>query len=436
MFAVTFFGAFSTALSNLPVQTWGPGMASGDHAAIVALFKDWPRDRRWDSNTGPFVAPSWVADVETSSSSSTLSVGKGTYTYDKARQRWRSKTCMNITMFHDAGDMMCVDELAVNLTGETLLNDNITTGQAPNSVCKAFPTPYHDYLALLALGNHTGSGTVRGEHCEVWSAVLQATGYSLSVRACVGSDGVPRQLNVSTGLAYKALSEQRYAFSNPRVGPVSDAAFIGSDVCANHYPMDPCPAGEEVSLTMYRTHSPAEPASLANRNTGGALGDMAFFCNLGGMDETQVVTKWAVQANSSWGQYGFCLFAGGKNICYGSTGKHVGRQSALGLGEGGVQGQCSANDDVGSWYSFPAEGECQDGAPLGTRGCTWKATPVRSVSARCILRDRGLAESCNRERGHAPMAQSAAIFAAALDSADLDKGGCPDVELSERALMI
>jgi len=252
----------------------------------------------------------------------------------------------------------------------------------------------------------------------------------------VASDGVPRQLNVTTGMAYKAASTQNYTFSNPRIGPLGDEEFAESDVCAHRYPLPPCAGAEEVSLTMYRVHSRAEPRSLANRNSGDALGDMAFFCDLAGLDATSLVTKWSVRANSSWGQYGYCLFSGGKNVCYGNTGKHVGRQSALGLGKGAVQGQCSVNDDVGNWLAFPGEGECADGASVGTGGCTWSATAVRTVSAGCIIKDRGLAASCAQDRGHAPMTKSSAIFEAALETADPAKGGCPDAELAEDVVLV
>merc|ERR1711865_282084 len=130
----------------------------------------------------------------------------------------------------------------------------------------------------------------------------------------------------------------------------------------------------------------------------------------------------------SWGQYSHCLYLDDNNYCFGSSGKQVGRESAVGLGKGSasVQGQCTPNQDVGSWFSFPTEGLCPDGAQVGDMGCTWSAKPLRTVSAACILNDRGLKDSCANERGHAPLTKSAAIFKAALESSDPAKGGCPD----------
>merc|ERR1712224_643206 len=122
--------------------------------------------------------------------------------------------------------------------------------------------------------------------------------------------------------------------------------------CATNYPTPACTAEGVVSLDLYRIHSPAEPRSLTDRNLGDALGDMAFVCTMGENDASYV-SRWTVSANSSWGQYGYCLYVSGKNMCFGGTGHQVGRESAYGLGEGHLQGQCSANADVGSWYSLP-----------------------------------------------------------------------------------
>jgi len=248
----------------------------------------------------------------------------------------------------------------------------------------------------------------------------------VNVSACIAADGVPRQFNQTSSIAYKAAKSQFMTFSNVTVGPLPDDTFLPSEACRDRWPTPACPAAGVEKMKLYRVRSTKEPSSLDNRNLGDALGDMGFFCSLGGMDETQVVTSWAVEANSSWGQYAYCLFSGGKNTCYSGTARQVGRESALGMGEGALQGQCSKNADVGSWFSMPQEGECPEGATIGMDGCTWRAQALRTVSARCILEDRGLKASCEKERGHAPMLRSAAIFAAALETADESKGGCPD----------
>lgn len=374
----------------------------------------------------PIVAPSWAANALQTYGGAGLSDGKGKYSYDRTNERFRISTCARQTLFHSAGDEMCTDQLTKNVSqGPLAYNSNQTVGKGDAAVCKAFPSPYYDPFGWLAVAHFAGTSVVGFETCDLWAFATTYSGMNLSFSACIGSDGVPRQFNQSNGMAYKAASFQGLTLWNVTVGPLRDEEFAPSEVCAETFPMPPCPHTATKSFSVYRVHSDREPESLENRDTGDALGDMAFFCSLASLDETQLVTKWAVQANSSWGQYAYCLYQGGKNMCYGSTGKHVGRESALGL-EGAAQGQCSANSVVGSWFAFPSEGHCPEGVPIGAGGCTWTATVARTVSARCIVRDRGLADSCARERGHAPMVKSAEIFRAALETSDPRLGGCPD----------
>mmetsp|Transcript_80086 Transcript_80086/g.194152 ORF Transcript_80086/g.194152 Transcript_80086/m.194152 type:complete len:448 (-) Transcript_80086:101-1444(-) len=397
-----------------------------DEVALAALS---------NASPGPQVAPAFRAHV-VSSLSASFGALHGTYIRDAAHQRFRMRTCSEQPIFRP-GDHLCMDQLSVNYTDQVPgYNMNMTVGEGADSVCKVFPNPYYDTFALLALAKHQGSSSVAGEPCDLWVASWQVQGTAINASACIGADGVPRQFNQTTNMAYKAAASQVLTFSNISVGPQPEEAFRPSEACTERWPAAPCPEVSVEPLMLYRVRSPKEPNTLENRNTGDALGDMAFFCDLSGLDESQVVTSWSVQANSSWGQYAYCLYNGGKNTCYSGTGRRVGRESALGLGKGRVQGQCSDNADVGSWFSLPADGRCPDGAPIGQSGCTWTAQPLRTVSARCILEDRGLKASCARERGHAPMLRSAAIFRAALETADPSRGGCPNAGEASEALVI
>jgi hypothetical protein len=386
------------------------------------------RSMKFDwSQPGPVFPPSFQAHVTLSGGSSVLQNAQGHYWHDRTNQRWRSTTRVAQEIFH-MHDELWSDQLARNISQDPYgLNQNLTIGKGADQVCKVLPQPYTDNFIGMPGAIHKGSSEVEGEPCEIWTLTTQTLGMTYNISACVAKDGVPRQFNLTSDLAYKALGSEYWTLRNVSIGPLADDIFEPSKVCKDHYPMPPCKDGVEVAIKVYRVRSRKEPNSLENRNVGDALGDMAFFCSLDGMDETQVATLWEVQANSSWGQYEYCQYRNGKDVCFGSTGKQVGRESALGLGKGSVQGQCSPNNDVGSWFSFPAEGMCPAGTPLGTGGCTWSARVVRSVSTSCIIHDRGLGDSCRQERGHAPMLRSAAIFEAALSSADPSRGGCPDV---------
>lgn len=380
---------------------------------------------------GVVIAPQWKADVIQLYGASTLGAGKGTFVHDAVGKRRRVTTTALNTLFHTAGDEFINDALQASD------NEYMTVGKGPDSVCKLIPVPYYDTFALLQIATRKGESSVGGEACDLWAGAIDYHGQHMEVSACVAADGVPRAFNSSSGFAYKAASVTSFIFSNVVVGPAADADFASTDACTNRYPLPPCAQLSEVGFDVYRVRSANEPNSLENRDVGDALGDMAFACDLAGIDGTQVVTKWAVKANSSWGQYGYCLYLSGKNECFGHTGKHVGRESALGLGSGALQGQCSLNDDVGSWFSFPAEGHCPEGYPLGTNGCTWIAEVVRTISAQCVYEERGLKASCAGERGHAPMTKSADIFAAAFATSDPSKGGCPDaVPMSVNTLIV
>jgi len=413
----------SLAVSLLAVVPAASQVIGLDHGLWASLGSTLSL-RAASTSGGPTLAPQWTAHVLQGYSSSQTGVFEGTYFYDGTNQRWRQTACATIDMFHP-DDKMCVDSLAKNLSGSTGLNMNITNGQGDDAICKVFPTPYYDLFTSLAGSEHQGSSSIAGEPCEVWFLNI-TTPVFFQVSACIGTDGVPRQYNMSTKSPFKAAANASYTFSNVSVGAHSDDVFEPSDVCSNKWPMPPCQSNAPVALDLYRLRSSKEPNVLDDRNLGDALGDLAFFCELGGLDPTQVVTWWNVTAEASWGQYGYCLYQNGKNFCYGSTGKQVGRESAMGMGKGARQGQCSANEELGSWYSFTSEGKCADGTSVGDAGCTWVATQIRTVSAQCIV-DRGIKQSCMEEQGHAPFVKSLAIFKAALSSSDPAKGGCPDV---------
>lgn len=46
---------------------------------------------------------------------------------------------------------------------------------------------------------------------------------------------------------------------------------------------------------------------------------------------------------------------------------------------GDGNGTCAINTPFGRWYSLPGEGQCAEGEPLGSKGCTWRRMPVAKV---------------------------------------------------------
>lgn len=227
-------------------------------------------------------------------------------------------------------------------------------------------------------------------------------------------------------------------FSNVEVGDLDDQTFAISNACATNYPTPLCPYTGIQTLNLYRIHSAKEPNQIENRNAGDALGDLSFMCEKDGAAKFKdaLVTHWRLETNASWGQYSYCFFADGHNKCSGG-GMHIGRESSWGLGAGALQGQCSDNDDVGSWYALPADGECGPGEPIGTNGCTWTgAKAMRTVLASCIFNDRRLTEVCAEERDHQPYRKAVEVLVQALASDDPSQGGCPDAAIRESIVQV
>jgi len=407
----------SSSLS-LPLMFLGFAAAGGVEALGEAVQRS------------PIAAPAWSAEF-TMGRRGPVKGGKGTYFYDRAGQRTRVIFDLVFDYSMPGDDPVRYDVLATNESG---LNDNATVGIGRDAVCR----PYHrsvyvDPLDGLATGSSRGWRVVDGERCEVWSFNSSAEAIQTSV--CLAADGVPRQLNSTFdpifGIVQHAFGGTTdLTFAGVRVGLPPDGTFDSSRTCIEDYPARSCPSDRVAPLDLYRIHSLGEPVDIRDRNAADALGDIAFMCEEGAAAKfgRSLVTHWRLWANTSWDQYSYCFYLNGQNVCLGSRSR-IGRESSWGLGAGHRQGQCSENQDVGSWYSIPGRGECSPGESGGSNGCTWSAaTALRTVKASCILQDRGLLVACAAERkqGARPWARSAAIFEAALASEDVARGGCPD----------
>lgn len=386
---------------------------------------------------GAALAPLWAADfaAEILVGPKSKSKSWGHFAYDRQAPRYRQRMTMEMGFFHP-GESITYDILTTNRSG---LNENTTVG-ARDEVCKPMMLPYMDPFAWLDSAHRNGSTVVDGEPCDLWVGV----GVSLftvrgvaNMSLCIGQRGEPRAWNVT---AFQQIGggihmRQLLRFANFTWGSALPPDTFAPSPACQRFPLPRCADGGVRTLDLYRIHSTSEPMSLLNRNLGDALGDMAFLCQVNGVrtPKTNVVTWWQLDVATDFGQYANCLFGlHHRNECFGGTDLAVGRSSAEGMGRGQLQGQCSPNDDVGSWYSLPEDGACKPGEAVGTGGCTWgRVKRMRTVSATCILQERGLLQSCAEEVGHAPFKKSEAIFLAALASDDASKGGCPDIDLPQ-----
>lgn len=294
---------------------------------------------------------------------------------------------------------------------------NITYGERGDGVCalNSWPVinitnPFVEAVRRSGLNwANVKNLTVGGRQCRLWaSAELPGWG------VCLAEAGEP-VLYGTKGFVC--------TFSDFAAGPIPDEDFEQTKACQT-YPTPPCPNKHVVNLTLYRLHSGSEPLELDNRDLSDLLGAPSIVCDWQTSGQTYV-TSFAVTANASWGQYGRCHY-NGTNWCDASTGRQVGRQAPQGMPGVPLQGQCSGNADRGSWYSFPADGKCLPGEEVGSRGCTWRARPLRTVKASCVEKAKFRA-ACQQEIGHGVyQPKSAAIIQRAFASRNPLRGGCPD----------
>ena len=134
---------------------------------------------------------------------------------------------------------------------------------------------------------------------------------------------------------------------------------------------------------------------------------------------------------SGWGDYAECNRPSPheEGQCISFEKYAVGREASFALKKKG--GQCVDNSDLGVWLSLPEEGMCQNATqqlgPEGDGHCSWRALKkLKTINGTCLLNDRGMLDSCNREFDF-PFPKTQAILASAFDSSDPAQGGCPDV---------
>merc|ERR1712216_14247 len=102
--------------------------------------------------------------------------------------------------------------------------------------------------------------------------------------------------------------------------------------------------------------------------------------------------------------------------------KLVSRSSAEQLQGESFMGMCDTNSLVGSWFTFPHEGKCAEGASVGDDGCTWKLGSVKVVLMECMkaFNSSGWERAWQTDYSKAPFPNVMAHVQAAVQS-------CPDV---------
>mmetsp|Transcript_33961 Transcript_33961/g.89107 ORF Transcript_33961/g.89107 Transcript_33961/m.89107 type:complete len:254 (-) Transcript_33961:537-1298(-) len=190
----------------------------------------------------------------------------------------------------------------------------------------------------------------------------------------------------------------------------------GADPPPRPAPAPLCPVQNplQVSLDLFFFHPPPTGSALtfANHDMADALGDALFACadrfSLQKFGD-KLLTRVTVTVDTRFGGYASCTdsepgsceigarLPGSLDIV--SNNMSVGRHVATFWHTCGelinATGQCTPNVATGSWYSFPAKGQCARGTTVGAANCTWAVETVhRTVETACLFA-RGLNATCD-----------------------------------------
>lgn len=360
-----------------------------------------------------------------------------------------------------AGDMWYDEDYGAwkaffNLDYFAGLQQNLTFLQAPqgfyydsNDVCRLFgsggnSSGFNSFFSWLPAGTYNGLHNLTGRLVDEW--VLDFHNGELILDVDHNNNSIPVRFIVpSTTITTTSIvnftflwSDQLVpgAISNPdQIFEVAPSCLGQGEVCS---PDPAAPNGVEL-LDVYVFHD-ANNFSLINVNVADALGDTFFVCGAVMSDQFtyfQWVSWWEISVNISYGQYQFCNFGS----CMGGNKHLVGREGAEGIGE--HAGQCtsgpgSANSILGTWYSLPEEGVCDEGAEVGTNGCTWQVVGrMKTINASCLLAN-GFIDACQSSFHIQNLTAANQLYLAAFQSDDPAVGGCPPLpgpEFTSRAAL-
>jgi len=283
------------------------------------------------------------------------------------------------------------DTLCANIGG---YHSFVTLGDGATATCipSGFLTLSNPF-DWLSNASSSGSTTINGTECDLWSVEAQDGGFDSTgvsgfcglpdferATVCIAHDGVPRRAVFKD--AYGMQTEWLF---HDVVAERAVSDFALTPACVDKLALQ-CPFEGIVSMDLYRVHGAGAPHDPSNRNAADAPAALELLCGDSGAalqaaDGGSEITHWSLRANSSWGIYRKCYYKGGRNLCEG-FGRSLGRQAVDDAGDP-TGGQCSENN--GSWYTVPREGECDEGAAIGTDGCTWgDAQRLQTIDAVCL----------------------------------------------------
>jgi len=333
--------------------------------------------------------------------------------------------------------MAIVEDLPFNGTENRL---NITTILASNASFleisgRCQPLPDKDKFApmwgWLKYAKQLGNMTIDNRPCNLYG--LEVPTQNLTMSVCI--DAVTGRVPVSFNISMPSYSADSIYGPDIHEGltPSDKEMLKIPDRCSEKPPI--CDGGEASELDVFIFH-PANQFDLDNENVADLRGDTAFICldAISGhtaADAYQWVSRYTLQVWSGWGDYGECNRPSPHEPgeCISFEDFAVGREASFGFKASA--GQCSNNSDIGSWFSLPRDGMCQnDTQVLGVEGdghCSWRVLEkVKTINGSCLLTDQGMLDSCISE-ATMPFVKTESVLLSAFTETDPSKGGCPDI---------
>eukprot|EP01060_Flectonema_neradi_P041424 TRINITY_DN983_c0_g1_i2.p1 TRINITY_DN983_c0_g1~~TRINITY_DN983_c0_g1_i2.p1 ORF type:complete len:408 (+),score=90.44 TRINITY_DN983_c0_g1_i2:44-1225(+) len=290
-------------------------------------------------------------------------------------------------------------------------------------------TSFYDMFGWVPETTFSGTTTINNKTVNIWELSTPTAFFQYYV----SDDGTPvRQVaNISAArLPGDPATWQNTTMDFMTFEPVAPPSeFSDLNTTAALYP-PACPPPEDptpVVLDMYIFH-PSGENNISGQDTADAIGDAAFVCldvlsNNTKNDNYSVVSLYSVEVYPQFGQYKQCNHYE-PSYCIGAEPILVGREGGLGYGQV-FQGQCTANDLIGSWYSLPPAGQCANGTrPTSPDVCTWRIVEkVKTIDVKCLFQ-RGMFDACKADV-RLPFPKTTNIFVTAFEQDDPSKGGCP-----------
>jgi len=268
---------------------------------------------------------------------------------------------------------------------------------------------FGDLFAWVQYSNYLGERMIEKKLCQIWNLVYK------NVNLTVFANGTLPVVFQETVQEPNDTIIINFMFENFTAGNIPANIFDVPASCSGHGIV--CKGTGLEVMDTYRFH-PVNQYKLDNTNSGDPLGDTAFVClrGMGGPD--QLISHFTVKVNTSWGQYGLCNF----NSCLSISNETVGREATAGLTQDG--GQCTANENLGNWYSFQGNAKCTSEDDF--TDCGWfQLDTVKTINGTCLL-ENGFYKACEADKTF-PFKTATQVFLNSFTYDQPSQGGCPNI---------